>query len=70
MRSNVLHVSVLNKNLNMIKLLLKHMSVYSINSMSKNLTSPLDLAYLLNINIQIKQDIIKLIRSKGGKRKE
>ncbi len=65
---NALHwAAIYNRtNTELIDLLLSHMSLNSINKkMSRGGATPLDLAY--KSNSPIKQEIITLIRSKGGK---
>ena len=54
------------KNTELIELLLTNMSLNSINKKQSGGFTPLDWAY--NNNSPIKQKIIDLIRSKGGKR--
>ena len=65
---NALHLAACNNRTNteLIELLLTHMTLDSINKKDGGNT-PLDYAYAYN-NSPIKQKIIDLIRSKGGKR--
>jgi ankyrin repeat protein len=65
---NALHKAAENnkKNTEVIELLLTNMSLNSINKKDWEGYTPLDLAYTNN-NCPIKQKIIDLIRSKGGK---
>ena len=66
---NALHIAALwnKKNTKLIELLLTNMPLNSINKKNRYGDTPLDLAYEYN-NSPIKQKIIDLIRSKGGKR--
>ena len=68
---NALHLAARSnkKNTELIDLLLTHMSINSINKKNNGGDNPLDLAFLDNKS-PIKQEIIDLIRSKGGKRVE
>jgi ankyrin repeat protein len=54
------------KNTDLIQLLLNHMSIDSINKKQFGGYTPLDCAYVHN-NHPIRQEIIDLLRSKGGK---
>eukprot|EP00942_MAST-04A_sp_MAST-4A-sp1_P011415 g11415.t1 len=65
---NALHYAAQNnkKNTELIELLLTHMSLDSINKKQSGGSTPLDLAYLRN-DSPIRQEIIALLRSKGGK---
>ena len=65
---NVLHYAVQNNRTNteLIELLLTHMSLDSINKKSGAGYTPLDDAYFANRS-PIKQEIIALLRLKGGK---
>ena len=64
---NVLHIAAwYNKtSIDMTKLLLKNMTLNDINRIDKNELTPLDIAH--NCYSPIKNDIISLIRSYGGK---
>ena len=66
---NALHyaASTNKKDTKLIELLLTHMSLNSINEKNWDGDTPLDCAYKYNKS-PIKQKIIDLIRSKGGKR--
>ena len=66
---NALHQAALNnkKDTKVIELLLPHMPLTSINKQKFGGYTPLDYAYKYNKS-PIKQKIIDLIRSKGGKR--
>ena len=54
-------------NTELIELLLTHMSLDSINKKSRGGETPLDLAYRNWSNLVIRQEIIALLRSNGGK---
>ena len=64
---NALHYAAQNNRTNteLIELLLTHMTLDSINKISRGYT-PLDYAYYNHRN-PIRQEIIALLRSKGGK---
>eukprot|EP00942_MAST-04A_sp_MAST-4A-sp1_P013429 g13429.t1 len=68
--SNALHLAACNNRTNteLIQLLLNHMSLDSINKKTSTTGgfTPLDCAYYVN-HSPIRQDIIALLRSKGGK---
>ena len=67
--SNALHDAAANnkKDTELIELLLTNMSLNSINKKDRTGSTPLDYAY--DNKSPIKQKIIDLIRSKGGKRR-
>ena len=54
-------------NTELIELLLTHMSLDSINKKNRWGFTPLDYAYSENTSRSIRQEIIALLRSKGGK---
>ena len=66
--SNALHFAALNNRTNteLIELLLAHMTLNSINKKDRGGSTPLDFAYRRN-HSPIQQEIIALLRSKGGK---
>ena len=65
---NALHFAAGSNRMNteLIELLLTHMSLNSINKKNRYGRTPLDLAYAYNRS-PIQQEIIALLRSKGGK---
>ena len=65
---NALHCAAYNNETttDVIELLLTHMSLDSINKKNGGGWTPLDNAYLLN-DSPLRQEIITLLRSKGGK---
>ena len=65
---NALHCAAANnkKNTELIELLLTHMTLDSINKKDEDGDTPLDCAYRLN-DSPLRQEIIALLRSKGGK---
>ena len=65
--NNALHYAAMdNRTSELIKLLLTHMTLDSINKKDGEGYTPLDFAYYNNDN-PLRQEIITLIRSKGGK---
>ena len=66
--SNALHYAARNNRTTteLIELLLTHMSLTSINKKFRGVDTPLDRAYKYNKS-PIQQEIIALLRSKGGK---
>jgi hypothetical protein len=66
--NNALHYAACNNRTNteLIHLLLTHMTLASINKKERGWNTPLDCAYKYN-HSPIRQEIIALIRSKGGK---
>ena len=64
---NALHGAAENrKNTNVLKFLLENMSLNGINHTSDDGRTPLDIAYQSNINNEIKDEIIQVIRQHGG----
>ena len=65
---NALHCAAANnkKNTELIELLLTHMTLDSINMKDRDGATPLDEAYIYNRS-PIRQEVIALLRSKGGK---
>ena len=65
---NALHLAACNNRTSteLIELLLTHMSLDNINKKNRYGETPLDLAYRLNRS-PLRQEIISLLRSKGGK---